>query len=89
MKYFEIDDPYYALIKATDAEDATKKYIEVVAGEEEFEEIKENMILKDRSYVWNKLAFHTNKEDYPTVGDLKKAVMEETTDVLLVDGALI
>ncbi len=90
MQYFEINEPYYALLKAVDDEDATNKYIEVVAGsEEEFEEIHENMNSKDESYVWKKLAFLPNKESYPTVGDLKKAVTEEVTDILLIDGSLL
>ena len=57
MNYFEINEPYYALLKAENVEEATKKYVEVVAGDEEerpliannFEEI-------DRDYAFVKFA---------------------------------
>lgn len=35
MKFFEVSDPYYALIKANTKEDAIKTYIEGVADDEE------------------------------------------------------
>lgn len=35
MRYFEIHDPYYAMLKATDQDEAINKYTEFVADDEE------------------------------------------------------
>jgi hypothetical protein len=35
MKFFEVHEPYYALIKALDKEQAIKEYLEVVADDED------------------------------------------------------
>ncbi|MFI2856953.1 hypothetical protein ACH6EH_07405 [Paenibacillus sp. JSM ZJ436] len=44
MKHFEINDPYYAVIKAPSHEEAYEKYVEVVADDYDgtlMDEIKE------------------------------------------------
>lgn len=41
MKYFEVVDPYYALLKAEDKEDAKLEYNASVAGLEDINDIHE------------------------------------------------
>lgn len=92
MRFYEIHDPYYALIKARDKVDATRKYIEVVAGcEEEFEEIREKMSLVEKDYVIGALAhsIDDNTGEKITIKELKQAINEEITEVLLIDGLLL
>lgn len=92
MRFYEIHEPYYALIKAKDEIDATQKYIEIVAGsDKEFEEIREEMNIVEKDYVTRILAHSTddNTGEKLTNEELKRAINEEITDVLLIDGILL
>ncbi|MDJ1631020.1 hypothetical protein QNN00_14380 [Bacillus velezensis] len=52
MKFYEIHDPYYALIKATDKADAEKVYIESVADTDDYENFQEEEIREvERDYA--------------------------------------
>lgn len=92
MRFYEIHEPYYALIKAEDEVEATKKYIEIVAGnDEEFEEIREEMNSVEKEYVTMILAHsidQTTREKI-TPKELKRAINERSIEVLLMDGALL
>lgn len=91
MRFYEILEPYYALIKAKDEINATQKYIEIVAGSnKEFEEIREEMNVVEKDYVTRILARSTDDTgEKLTNEELKRAINEEITDVLLIDSSLL
>ena len=91
MKYFEIYDPYYALIKAKNKEDAVKEYIKNVAGEEEeFQYLLEEMKEVEEDYA---LVIHSrgNSEDGNPipVEEILDDFRSNNTMTLLIDGALL
>lgn len=91
MKYFEIEEPYYALIRAESEEEAKEIYNEIVAEEDEFNlavftEITEEEAFKKFSNpkVW--------KGDNVSSWQIKTTflnVLSEGATILLVDGDLI
>ena len=91
MKFYEIHEPYYALIKARDEVDATKKYIEVVAGEEdEFEEILENCEQVSDYYAVAKFARSLGEDrELVEFNEVMEALKSNDTEILLMDGSLI
>lgn len=92
MKFYEIHEPYYALIKAKDEVEATQKYIEVVAGNnEEFEEIREEMTPVERGYAIRMLAHSTDERtgEKITTKEMKRVINKKSTDVLLIDSSLL
>ena len=90
MKYFEINDPYYALIKAEDAGEAVNKYIEVVAGEpEESQDFEEELQEVTRDYALIKFS-RAPGEDGKMV-DMTEIMMDFNngkSEVLIIDGSL-
>lgn len=91
MNFYEINEPYYALIKAKDEIEATEKYIEIVAGrEEEFEKIREEMNFVEKDYVIGKVAFCIDEDtgERLTSKELLNIIEKEEADVLLMDGSL-
>lgn len=87
MKYFEILDPYYALLKAETQEEAIKKYVEIVADDEGNlnEEIRE--VSRDYALIEFSRGIGDNKK-YLSPADLIKQFNEEGADVLLITGQL-
>lgn len=89
MKYFEVQEPYYALIKSEDKEKAMKFYINVVADDEEgtlAEEIKE----VDRQYAWGCFLKGINEDkNISSRSVLKHSFDRNTEELLLIDGALL
>lgn len=91
MNYFEFVDPYYALIKAKNDEEAVKKYIEVVAGDEgEFESLVEECKSVPEYYAAAKLS-RSNDEFGKLVDfeEVRKLLESGDTEILLIDGSLI
>lgn len=91
MQYWEIYEPYYALIKAKDDFMATEEYIRFVAGDEnEYGEILKNMEPVERDYA---LAMYSQAKSED--GDLipVKEVLDDfrsnQTMTLLIDGSLL
>ena len=91
MKFFEINDPYYALIKAENLEVATQEYIEVVAGDEEEEsEIKKAMKVVDPNYALIKLSRSAGENG--KLLEINEVIQDfniENNSVLLIDGSLL
>ncbi|TNU31624.1 hypothetical protein FH493_19040 [Bacillus velezensis] len=52
MKFYEINDPYYALIKAKDEAEAEKIYIQEVADTDDYENFQDDEIREvERDYA--------------------------------------
>lgn len=91
MNYFEFTDPYYSLIKAKDDVDAVKKYIEVVAGDDD--DIQ--MLLDESKIVPEYYAvarFIRSIDESGKLIDLDEALevlKSIDAEVLLIDGCLI
>lgn len=52
MKFYEIHDPYYALIKATDKAEAEKVYIQGVADTDDYDNFQDEEIREvERDYA--------------------------------------
>lgn len=92
-KFYEINDPYFALIKAKDESDAVKRYIEVVAGDENdnenlLEDIKEiDMITALGKYVESFYSPVVQIDE--TFEEYAEFLLKEESNVLLVDGSLL
>lgn len=88
MKYFEVVDPYYALLKAHDKEGARKAYVMFVADDDgtlmnEIEEV-------DRDYAL--LRFSRAKGEDGKLSDISEVLKEFRVDeafALLIDRALV
>lgn len=89
MKYFEIHDPYYALIKAADQEEAIKIYTEYVADDEDgtlHEEIEE----VDRDYALIQFARSESEDrDFMPVPETLEKFRRDKSEVLLIDSGLL
>lgn len=84
--YFEVSDPYYALIKADSGEEAEKIYNADVADTDDYEDFQEEIKEVDREYAFNEYSKLMKKEDneHFTVEDFNVPVSE----VLIWDGSL-
>jgi hypothetical protein len=91
MNYFEFDNPYYALIKANSGEEATKLYIESVAGEEsEFNGILEGCNLVPEYYAAAKFARSKGEDgEMMKLEEVLKCLGSNEPELLLIDGSLI
>ena len=91
MNYYEILDPYYALIKAKSSEDAVNKYIEVVAGDEsDFDSLLEECDSVPDYYASARLA--QAKDEMGKLMDLQEVIRtieSDETEILVMDGSLL
>lgn len=83
MKFYEIHDPYYALIKAPDQEEAIKVYTEYVAEDDGtlHEEIRE--VDRDYALVSYSRGVTEDREDVP-ISEVIKSFQNEESAVLLI-----
>ncbi|ALC80428.1 hypothetical protein [Bacillus gobiensis] len=86
MKYFEVLDPYYALLKAKDREDAKLQYNATVADLEDIEEIKE--VPEDYALVRFSQAPGENKKLVPP-SEILKDFRDPKHSLLIIDGSLL
>lgn len=91
MNYFEFVDPYYALIKARNGEEAVKKYIETVGGEEgDFQELLEESKLVPEYYASAKFALSKGENGEPTkLEEVIETLKSHDAELLLIDGSLL
>ncbi len=86
MKYFEVVDPYYSLIKAESVDKASYTYKELIGEDSVPFKIKE----VDQMYAFKK--FGTTKNEHNEELTFSEALSEFTDEentVLLIDGSLI
>lgn len=91
MNYFEFLEPYYALIKADCGEEAVKKYIEIIAGDEsDFESLLEESKLVPEYYAAAR--FSRSTDENGNMLDLEEVIeilKSSDTELLVMDGSLI
>lgn len=86
MKYFEVTDPYYALLKAEDKERALLEYNASVAGLDDINEIKE--VSRDYALVRFSQTPSEDKGLLPPATSVKE-FENPVTCILLWDGMLL
>ena len=93
MKFYEVSDPYYALIAAEDKGEAVQLYIENVAEDsEEGPEIEEETKEVNRDYVLSKLRRTPGENGENGENITEEEVNQEMNSksrVILIDGSLI
>lgn len=88
MKYFEVNEPYYALLKAESQEKGIKEYINHVADDDGTlsSEIKE----VDRDYTLVNFSQALSEEgDFIPVNEVLELFNNEKVNVLVIDGSLV
>jgi len=90
MKFYEIHDPYYSLIKAKDEDEAIRKYVENVANDDEGCNLKDEISEVERDYALAQFS-RTGGESGETipVHEILKDFQSDDSLVLLVDGNLL
>ena len=89
MKYFEINSPYYGLMKAENAEEAIQVYVEYVADEEPGSPLIEEIKEVDRDYALIIYALGTDESgNGEPVKEIIESFNEEKSDILAIDSSL-
>ena len=89
MKYYEINAPYYAMVKAPNEEEAIKKYVEIVADDEDGE-LKNEIKEVSRDYALAQYSRGTGEGlELMTPNELLTVFDEEETDLLLIASELL
>lgn len=89
FKFFEVHDPYYALIKAKDVNEAKELYITIVADDEEGtldNEIKE--VPSDYAIAHYSRSLSEDKEVVP-LKEVLEVLRSNESNLLLIDGNLL
>lgn len=88
MKFFEIYDPYYSLIKADDKKSAIKKYVEAVAADDGT--LQEGIKQVSRDYALVNFSRTRSENDSLIPSDeIIRIFNEPESDILTIDGALL
>ena len=88
MKYFEMQEPYYALIVAETEEKAKEVYKEIVCDIDDDEEEAFYAGMKEVEKQYARHLFRTTKDEdgkYPSL----KEFIDMKNDLLLIDASLI
>lgn len=91
MHYFEFKEPYYALIKAENYDEAVKHYIETVSGEDEDYEIlldECNLVSSNYAIVHFVRSKGENGE-MQEIDVILEVLNSNKPELLLIDGSLI
>lgn len=87
--YFEVSEPYYALIKADSREEAEKLYNEFVADTDDYEDFQEEIREVNELYALLKLSRVKNEDgNLPEICDVMMEVVENKSEVMIWDGLL-
>ncbi len=91
MYYFEFANPYYALIKAKNDEDAVHKYIEIVAGDDsEFENLLEECEIVTDHYAVARFSRAVDEDGMLCdLEEILKVLESDKSELLIIDGSLI
>lgn len=89
MKYFEVDSPYYSLLKANTKEEAKAKYIEIVCDDYDGT-LNDDLKEVSRDYALIKFS-RGQSEDMKHVSakEVEEEFNSESADVLLITSELI
>lgn len=85
MKYFEVKDPYYALIPAQSKEEAIQIYVDEIA-EDDDNCLENEMVEVTQLYAFTKFA-DALKDEFKTIGEALDSFLN--AHILLIDGHLI
>lgn len=90
MKFFEVHDPYYALIKAPNEAEAIQEYVKSVADDEDSQPLKNEIVEVDRDYAVARYS-RSKSEDGEEVplGEILEDIKNDETMTLLIDGNLL
>ncbi|MFU1715640.1 hypothetical protein ACM392_08815 [Bacillus amyloliquefaciens] len=91
MKFYEIHDPYYALLKAEDKAEAEKIYIENVADTDDYDNFQDEEIREvERDYALVKFS-QTRGEDreLSSYTYISENFNDPKSEVLIWDGSLL
>jgi hypothetical protein len=93
--FFEIQDPYYALVKAKDEDEAINIYVKEVAGTEaEKEEIKINTKVVSHEYAVGRF-YNSYYIEHPdvvideTLEEYFEYLLKDESGLMLLDGSLL
>lgn len=96
MKFYEINNPYYALIRAQNGGEATQAYLDVVCGEQnDFYEINQKLAHLDKAEVEIRLNKVINKQVEELMDEdliqeqIRRWTENEYAEVILVDVSLM
>ncbi|MGA4837034.1 hypothetical protein ABEQ76_20910 [Bacillus velezensis] len=91
MKFYEIHDPYYALLKATDKAEAEKIYIENVADTDDYDNFQDEEIREvERDYALVKFSQSRGVDgELASYTYISKNFNNPESEVLIWDGSLL
>lgn len=89
MKYYEFTDPYYALIKAENQEEAVSIYTEEVVGESEVEEIYIPVLIDSNTALGKYFKCIEETDGEKLISDLMNDFKNPNNYILLIDGELL
>jgi hypothetical protein len=88
VKYFEISEPYYALISANNFDEALRVYVECVS--EDDGTLREELREVDHDYALVKYSRGVSENGEPqSISELLSEFRNGAAGVLLIDGSLI
>lgn len=89
MKFYEIHDPYYALIKAPSEEEAIKEYVKTVADDDDLHPLKDEIGEVNRDYAvarYSRTKAENGKE--VPLREILEDIQSDKAMTLIVDGNL-
>lgn len=89
MNFYEVNEPYYALVMADSYEKAYKEYVEVVA-EDHDGDLLENINQVSEQYALLRFSRVTDDGgDLLEIDEMLRILKSEKTELLIIDGSLI
>lgn len=90
MKFYEIIEPYWALIKAPNEDEAIEEYVRVVADDDVNQPLSEEIKEVDRDYAVARFSrVLTEDGGEVPLDELLASIRSEETSVLAMDGSLL
>ncbi|WP_437132741.1 hypothetical protein [Bacillus atrophaeus] len=87
--YFEVSEPYYALIKADSGEEAEKIYNEKVADTDDYEDFQEEIKEVGREYALNEYLRLMRKAFDADDNLIMETFNVPASEILIWDGSLL
>lgn len=90
MKFYEIIEPYWALIKAPNEEEAIAEYVRVVADDDAENPLSEEIQELDRDFAVARFSrIRSEDGDEIPLAEVVAAIQKEGTEILAMDGSLL